>query len=691
MRLCVLMVLAALAGCDDRSTPPDNAKQNEKSEKTEKQPKPDKALSADAAAKFPIATVTLYASGAARLEHKGTVNGDAAVDLPFKAGQVPGVLKSMMVDDGANALSTTLQPIDPAAATAAASRRVNLAENPSRADLLSQLRGAKIRLQVGDEMKEVTLLSIETVEPAEKPAKSDKADKNDKGDKTNGASSGPTRQLNVLSGNALQTIKLDDVRKIELSDPRVQDDLKRAVETLWQKDPDKKTVSVRLRGKGERPARIGYTLEAQPWKVSYRLVLSDKPSLQGWATVANDTDTDWCGVQLNLMGGRPFLLAPDTTADASAAGKAARGAGIPAGESFRRPKPVPSRESLDDERSALLAAVRPEAERTPDGPVVSVQDGFHYTLTDVSVPKQSTAMVPIMSDAITVERVAVYNDALLKRNALQGARIRNTSKHYLLQGAVTVLDDGNYVGDASLDNLAPGRYGLITWGIDLPVLVDASETVHSTAIESAAIDAGVLRLDRQHVYSRQYVMENEDQKDRTLIIEHPIRRGWRLMEPAEAMETTETLYRFRQTLPGASKAKLIVKERITESDGIDLVAADVDAISSLSRDVEIPPSVRDALVKIGALKQSGTMLDRQLQRLQSDLDQAIADQAKARDQETSGPPSAKAANLEKEIQRLRQRITDLTDKQDAARESMESAIRKVTATKATRPIAKADK
>ena len=45
MRLCVLMVLAALAGCDDRSTPPDNAKQNEKSEKTEKQPKPDKALS----------------------------------------------------------------------------------------------------------------------------------------------------------------------------------------------------------------------------------------------------------------------------------------------------------------------------------------------------------------------------------------------------------------------------------------------------------------------------------------------------------------------------------------------------------------------------------------------------------------------------------------------------------------------
>ncbi|MGA2501529.1 MAG: hypothetical protein ABSH20_27630, partial [Tepidisphaeraceae bacterium] len=380
----MLIVLGALIGCDNRPAPRDDAKQDEK------QQKQDKPAAADSAARFPVVAVTLYAGGAARLEHKDTVSGDAVVDLAFKTGQVAGALRSMIVDDGANALATTIQPLDPTAPTTQPSRRVNLAENPTRTDLLSQLRGARVRLQVGDELKEVILLSVEAAEPADKPAKGEKSQgEKTKSEKTNGSSGEPTRQLNVLSGNTLQTIKLDEVRKIELSDPRAQEDLKRSIEALWQKDPDRRTVSVRLRGKGERPVRIGYTLEAQPWKVSYRLLLSDKPSLQGWAAVANDTDSDWNAVQLNLMGGRPFLLPQDTTADASVAGKAARGPGIPAGESFRRPRPIPSRESLDGDRPAAPDSARTEPERTPDGPVISPQDGFRYTLADVTVPKQS--------------------------------------------------------------------------------------------------------------------------------------------------------------------------------------------------------------------------------------------------------------------------------------------------------------
>ncbi|MFI5379321.1 MAG: hypothetical protein ACHRHE_08490 [Tepidisphaerales bacterium] len=694
MRWCVLIVLATMAGCDNGPASRNETKRDEKQETP---------ASANGQTKLPVSAVTLYASGVARLEHKGAVNGDAAMELTFKNGQVAGVLRSMIVEDGANALSTTIQPMDPPAATTQSARRVNLAENPTRAELLAQLRGTRVRLQVGDDMREVTIVSIEGVEPSDKPGKSekaekteksDKAEKSEKSEKTNGQGAGSTRQLNVLSGNSLQSIRLDDVRRIELSDPRAQEDVKRAVEALWQKDADRKTVSVRLRGKGERSVRVGYTIEAPPWKVSYRLVLSDKPSLQGWATLANDTDTDWNGVQLNLMGGRPFLLAQDATADAatSAATKAAKGTGVPAGESFRRPRPLPSRDSLDVPRRD--APAHDDAGRSPDGPVISARDGFRYTLADVTVPRQSTAVVPIMSDAITVEPVAVYNDAILRRNALQGARIRNTSKHYLLQGTATVLEDGNYAGDAGIENLAPGRYGLITWGIDLPVLVDATEFVHSTSIEAAAIDAGVLRLDRQHVYTRQYVMENEDQKDRSLIIEHPIRRGWRLVAPVEPMETTETVYRFRQALPAASRARLAVKEQITEADGVDLASADVETVGSLSRDVEIPAAVREALAKVAAMKQSGASADRQIQRMQAELDQLLAEQTKVRDQAMTGTgfgesrprPPEKAEQLEKDIQRLREKTAEMTEKQDAARESLELAIRKVTVAKTMRPI-----
>ena len=499
MRWCLLIVLAAMMGCDNRPAPSGDTKSDATNSK------PERPALADSQAKIALNTVTLYASGVARMEHKGTVSGDATIELAFKGPQASAVLKSMMVEDGANVLIATTQPAD----------------------------------------------------------------------------------------------------------------------------QDRKTVSVRLRGKGDRPVRIGYTLEAQPWKVSYRLLLSDKPSLQGWASVSNDTETDWTGVQLNLMCGRPFLLAQDNGVDASAAARAARGAGIPAGESFRRPRPVPSREAIDDDPSPTA---RENAERTLDGPVVSAKEAFRYTLADVTIQRQSCANVQIMNEAIALEPVAVYNETLLRRNALLGARIHNTSKHHLLQGSVTVMDDGQYAGDASMENLAPGRSCLVLWGIDLPVLVDSSELVPGTSIESAAIDAGVLRLERRHVYSRHYVMENEDQKDRTLIIEHPIRRGWRLLQPAEPMQATETVYRFRQPLPAASKARLVVKEMITEADDVDLATADVETVASFSRDAEVPPAIREALVKMVPL------------------------------------------------------LTDMASKPDAAREPLAASIRKVNVAKALRPL-----
>src|SRR5205823_5616151 len=52
------------------------------------------------------------------------------------------------------------------------------------------------------------------------------------------------------------------------------------------------------------------------WKTSYRLLLpsggaNDKPKLQGWAIVENQTDNDWNDVQLSLVSGRPISFVQD--------------------------------------------------------------------------------------------------------------------------------------------------------------------------------------------------------------------------------------------------------------------------------------------------------------------------------------------------------------------------------------------
>ena len=81
------------------------------------------------------------------------------------------------------------------------------------------------------------------------------------------------------------------------------------------RDQDKKPVTINFTGDGERHVRIGYVVETPVWKTSYRLILpagaQDKPKIQGWAIVENQTDNDWNGVQLSLVSGRPISFIQD--------------------------------------------------------------------------------------------------------------------------------------------------------------------------------------------------------------------------------------------------------------------------------------------------------------------------------------------------------------------------------------------
>ena len=47
---------------------------------------------------------------------------------------------------------------------------------------------------------------------------------------------------------------------------------------------------------------------------------------------------------------------------------------------------------------------------------------------------------------ITVERLSIYNQAVLPHHPLSGARLHNTTGKHLLQGPITVLDDDAYGG-----------------------------------------------------------------------------------------------------------------------------------------------------------------------------------------------------------------------------------------------------
>ena len=634
---------------------------------------------------LPISRVTLYAGGAAYVEHKGTLRGDATIELRVPADQLSSVLRSMLVqDDDGGKLAASVAPLDPTATRASAERKLNLNDNPTQADILDELRGVRVRITCGQETFGAAIVSVES-----RTAGSATADKGDGTDSKSTKASdarvplASELRLNVLGEGGLRSIPLDKISRIDIEDPAAQRQLNRALRDLWQANKrERQTIVVRVgeSGSGERTVRLGYALETQPWTMSYRLLLGDKPSVQAWATVTNDTEQPWNQVKLNLMSGLPVMLAGDASGDANSISKAAKAAGVPAGQSLRRPMPLASRDALDGFDDS--GKPHPRGGMIPDAPLANPREAFRFVTDRVTVPPQASTAVAVLNEPLAVERVSVYNDAFVRRNPLQGALVKNSLKQYLLQGAVTVIDDGVFAGEGRLENLAPARSGLVTWGVDLPVLVDASDNTYAAAVKDAHIAKGVLQIDEDHRYVRRYVVENEDRKDRILIIEHPIRRGWKLVETVEPFDVTETHYRFRLTVPSGKKVTFTVTEQTGESQPIELSTAEVQTLRPYLEDAKLGKEVREAIGKVIQLKERVAEAQQRLEQGRAEAKQIAQEQARIRANiraaGASGPLREslreKLAESEKSLERLQDQLEKARQTIDDARRDLDKSV-----------------
>lgn len=604
---------------------------------------------------LPVTSVTIYSGGSTCIEHRGAVHGNATFELRVKPSQLTAALKTLVVQDGPDALpAASIEPLD-APTTQPTSHRLDLSLNPSLVEILQQLRGAKVKLAVPGGELQGAVLSLENA----------------------GSDGQDVWRLNVLAANAIRSIPMSDVQRIELADPRDQQDLARALDSLWQ-DPDdtRRTIAVHLRGAGERAVTIAYTLDAVPWKPSYKLLTGDKPILQSWATVANQTDQPWNNIQLNLVSHQPFT---GGALDGGTVSRAAKATGVPAGESFRKPKPPGSRDALDNIPDAAPA---PHSTSTSLAPPIDPKSLFRQTASNVTIPPRASLLVPLSAGPTTVQHVAVFNESLLKRNALQGAILRNSPHAYLVQGPVTLIADGEYAGEAPLENLAPSRSTLLAWSIDLGIIVDASRETHTLDIAAARIADGVLHLDRTHLLTRQYLIDNESRTDCLIVVEHPIRRGWSLVAPAkdqllessQNVQPSETLHRIPLTVKAGATATLIVKEQSPEGEAIELATAAPQTLADLARDKHVPPAVAKALTQAAALRQDMIRQEQDVQDKLARFDRLAAEQARVRENLKALPEAdpVRARQVEK-LESLDKQLTDLRQSIDAASQSLTAA------------------
>jgi hypothetical protein len=612
---------------------------------------------------IPVRKVVLYSSGVGYFEHLGSVTGNSSTELHFKTGQINDILKSLVLQDlDGGRVGTVVYPSQDPLTKTLRSFQVDLSNNPSLAELLIQIRGSPVKVMIQGEWLQGAILGLEKrpkVEPDKEQVVASWA-------------------LILIIKGSIRTVPLSEVQLIELEDVQLREELYKALSALAQaRDQAKKPVLITFEGEGERRVRVGYIVEAPVWKMSYRLLLPARPEepakIQGWAIVENQTDSDWHDAQLSLVSGRPISFVQELYAPLYLPRPVVKpelyaglrpqtyesGIESPASKAAEQPAPAPP----SPPRARALAGAIPGKPRPESGPgtpfeseseqpldptasVIAaaaagqVGELFQYSMDQVSLPRQRSAMIPIIADSLAVERVSIYNQAVLPHHPLSGARLHNTTGKHLLQGPITVLDDNAYGGDARIDNLPPGQERLLSYAIDLQVQVNATNQRHESKIQTGKLVKGVLQLTRKSVFAQEYVAENRADRDKVLVVEHPFRRGWTLVESPKPMEITDTVYRFRGSVPAGKTTILAVKEEIIQGETIAILPTDLGQLEFYSRMGEIPKDVRDALLKAMSLKSALVETERQIKERHQQLTEITNEQQRIRENMATVSPTS---------------------------------------------------
>jgi len=575
--------------------------------------------------------VLLSAGGVGYFEYEAAVTGDAELAIPVRLDQVDDVLRSFTVyDAGGGVAQVTLPgrwPLE--------RRFRDLPFAPedltSLAATLAALPGTPVELGSGPDRVSGRVMGVvpETVTLPD-------------------GGTAARHRLTVLTDGGARQLLLEEVAELRFADPELDRQLRAGLAALADNAArDRRTLRVALSGVGLRRVRLAYAVQAPVWKATYRLTLDPVPAelgapttarLQGWASVENDTATDWEGVSLTLSAGAPRVLTqalytphyvageavplpgqaaarPDrpvvdgpaiavardarALADeaieaarqaAQAAQQAAHAAGQAAREAGAAGQFVESRlfntaqramGTAGEEPDLLAALPVPETLAAIDaGTAAEAATQILFALPDgVSVPSGHSLLVPILDRRVSVRRVSVLPAGSGSPVPDAAVLIENDGDVGLPAGLVTLYERTGPAGGGQL--AGTGWLEQTAPGGQRRVTFAADEKMRvsrrsRTATQTVGIkaSAGSLTVTRAAVRETTYTADAPPREPRRLLIVHPLADGFAAAIPPEVPVAAEGRNRIL-TLDIAAGAEATVTVRETRPQAQTLAVGDL--------------------------------------------------------------------------------------------------------------------
>jgi hypothetical protein len=687
---------------------------------------PNPASSPDSGARLPVTRVILYKNGVGYFEHAGQVRGSQDVNVDFTTAQLNDVLKSLTVLDLGKGRITGVSynsaaPLE----RRLGSLRLPVGENPTTAQFLEALRGARMEVRSGSESASGRLLSVED---REVPGK--------------GEQKITLTQISVVSdGGEVRIFDLTPSTSVRVAEKDVNQEVGKYLGLVAStRDQDVRRMTISTSGEGERKLEVSYISEVPVWKSTYRIVIPNqgKPLLQGWAIVDNTVGEDWNDVELSLVAGAPqsfvqelsqpyyarrpvvalpenAMLSPQTheatmeeappppASPARASGgvvggvpggvhggqmggvmggivSVGAGSGGGTGPVFRAGAPQ------------LASPPRPDASEVAEtlesgttmGETRELGDLFEYKLKDrVTIRKNQSALVPILQSRIDAEKVSVWNPS--ESSVLRALWMNNTSDLTLDGGSFNVLEGDAFAGEGLMDAIKPGEKRLMSYAADLGILVEAKQKADHQRVTKVIIAHGTMTQSTEERQENTYTIRNRDTSMRAVVIEHPARSGWRLTDDEKPAESSASFHRFRLTVEPKKTTTLVVKQYRPIMNSYLLTNVTDNQIKFFLDQKMINPDVEKALRRIAAQKNDVAVIEAVITGRRSQVSTISDDQQRVRENMKALKGSAEEKALveryvrelneqEDRVQSLGREIADLQQKRDAAQSSLNEMI-----------------
>jgi hypothetical protein len=685
---------------------------------------------ADSAARLPVTRVILYKNGVGYFEHAGHVRDSQDVNVDFTTAQLNDVLKSLTVLDlGKGRITGVSYNSNAPLAKRLGSLHLPVGENPTTAQFLDALRGARLEVKSGSESATGRLLSIDE---REIPIKGDQKITVD--------------QISIVSdAGEVRVFDLTPATSVRVAEKEVNEEVGRYLGLVAStRDQDLRRMTISTAGDGERDLLVSYISEVPVWKSTYRIVIPNegKPLLQGWAIVDNTVGEDWKNVELALVAGapqsfvqelsqpyytrRPVVALPEnamlspqtheaTLEDAAPAAPMASGVvggvagGVPGGEmdavvvNGRLPASMPrkinggvgagygagSGGGTGGGMYKAWTAARPEAADSLESATTTAQtrdlgDLFEYKLKDrVTIHKNQSALVPILQSRIDAEKVSVWNPS--ESSVLRALWVNNTSDLTLDGGSFNVLEGEAFAGEGLMDPIKPGEKRILSYAADLGVLVDAKQKAENQHVTKVIIAHGTMTQMTQERQENTYTIRNRDSAARTVVIEHPARAGWKLTDDETPAESSASFHRFRLAVEPKKTTELTVKEYRPILNSYQLTNVTDDQVKYFLVQKMINIETERVLRKVILQKNDIAQLDATIAGHKTQITSISDDQQRVRENMKALKGSAEEKALveryvkelneqEDRMQSLRHEITDLQQKRESAQKTLNETI-----------------